>query len=63
MWVWKCDQQFIMRECRLSSFFTIVDWCNFCRELCLIILEMDSEPIGGLDKIVEIDEWKFGKRK
>ena len=24
---------------------------------------MDSEPIGGLDKIVEIDESKFGKRK
>ena len=26
-------------------------------------VEMDSEPIGGLDKIVEIDESEFGKRK
>ena len=32
----------------------IVDWCSFCRaELCVMILEMDSESIGGL---VEIDD-------
>ena len=34
MWVYKCQQQFVMRECRLSSFATIVDWYNFCREVC-----------------------------
>ena len=63
MWVWKCDQQFIMRECRIGSTATIVDWCHFCREVCLTILEEESQPIGGEGKVVEIDESKFGKRK
>jgi hypothetical protein len=40
-----------------------VDWCNFAREVCATILEVDSSPIGGPGKIVEIDESKFGKRK
>ena len=63
MWVWRCEQQFIMRECRIGSCSTIVDWCNFAREVCATILENESEPIGGVGKIVEIDESKFGKRK
>ena len=29
MWVWLCEQQFIMRECCIGSCSTIVDWCNF----------------------------------
>ena len=63
MWLYKCQQQFVMRECRLSSFATIVDWYNFCREVCVTILKRDSEPIGGPGKVVEIDESRFGKRK
>lgn len=63
MWVWRCEQQFIMRECRIGSFSTIVDWCHFSREVCATILETESGPIGGIGKIVEIDESKFGKRK
>ena len=42
---------------------TIVDWYNFCREVCDCILFEDNEKIGGLGKTVEIDESKFGKRK
>ena len=63
MWVWRCDQEFIMRECRMGSCSTIVDWCSFAREVCATILEVESQPIGGVGKIVEIDESKFGKRK
>ena len=63
MWVWKFEQQIIMRECRIGSPNTVVDWCNFCREVCATVLEMKSEPIGGVGKVVEIDESKFGKRK
>ena len=37
MWVWLCEQQFIMRECRIGSCSTIVDWCNFAREVCATI--------------------------
>ena len=42
---------------------TIVDWCNFAREVCVSVLETDSKPIGGPGTISEIDESKFGKRK
>jgi len=42
---------------------TIIDFYNFCREVCSVILEEHSEPIGGHEKVVEIDESKFGKRK
>ena len=41
----------------------IVDWYNFAREVCVAVLEKDSEAIGGPGKVVEIDESKFGKRK
>ena len=61
MWVWRCDQEFIMRECCMGSCSTIVDWCSFAREVCATILEVESQPIGGVGKIVEIDESKFGK--
>ena len=63
LWVWRCDQRFIMRECHLGSNTTIVDWCNFAREVCVSVLETDSKPIGGPGTIVEIDESKFGRRK
>ena len=36
---------------------------SFAREVCATILEVESQPIGGVGKIVEIDESKFGKRK
>jgi transposase-like protein len=42
---------------------TIVDWYNYCREVCVSILEKVSELIGGQGVVVEIDESKFGKRK
>ena len=42
---------------------TIVDWYNFCREVCVEIVAAERGQIGGPGKIVEIDESKFGKRK
>ena len=47
----------------MGSCSTIVHWCSFAREVCATILEVESQPIGGVGKIVEIDESKFGKRK
>jgi len=42
---------------------TVVDFYNFCRDVCAVIFKQQSEPISGPRKIVEIDESKFGKRK
>ncbi|KAH0813378.1 hypothetical protein GEV33_009413 [Tenebrio molitor] len=47
---------------------TIVDWCNFCREVCERDLKENPIEVGGFDqlgvpKIVEIDESKFFHRK
>jgi len=41
----------------------LVDFYNFCRAVCAVISEQQSEPIGGPGKIAEIDESKFGKKK
>ncbi|XP_030752315.1 uncharacterized protein LOC115879561 [Sitophilus oryzae] len=55
-------QSFIMRELSCSA-HTIVDWSSFCREICINWCTRTSVPLGGIGRIVEIDETKFGKRK
>ena len=62
-WIYKLPSTYVKRELQLGSDHTLVDWKNFCREVCVEILEKNSEKIGGEGKIVEIDESKFGKRK
>lgn len=55
-------QQLMMDELECSS-RTVVDWCNFCREVCSTWAERQDFHIGGVGKTVEIDESKIGKRK
>lgn len=62
-WVYELPGEFISRELKIGGEHTVVDWRNFAREVCLSVLEQDSEQIGGPGKFVEIDESKFGKRK
>lgn len=60
-------------ECGIVSWSTIVDYANFCREVCARWLDLHgSNEIGGfrfnddgemIPVIVEIDESQFGKRK
>ncbi|XP_071572814.1 uncharacterized protein [Temnothorax nylanderi] len=50
-------------ETGVSSPTTIVDWFNFCREVCVFWAEKHSEKLGGPGCTVEIDEAKIGKRK
>lgn len=46
------------------SAHTVIDWYNFCRDICVELLEnSESRVIGGPGIVVEIDESKFGKRK
>ena len=40
-----------------------VDWSSFCRQVCIDAVTTDFQPIGGVGKIVEIDESLFGKLK
>ena len=37
---------------------TVVDWYNFCREVCSEVIENENVKIGGPGKAVEIDESK-----
>lgn len=55
-------QEWMMVELQLAS-DTVVNWTNFCREVCLICLVDNSQKVGGPGVIVEIDECKMGKRK
>lgn len=56
-------QHFMMRDMQISS-STYCDWSAFIREVLEYWAFKNSAPmIGGRNKIVEIDEAKFGKRK
>ena len=49
---------------KTTSSKMVVDWYNYCREVCAeIIRRHHTGRIGGPGKIVEIDESKFGSRK
>ena len=62
-WVYKIPQNFAQQETRIGSNNTLVDWHNFAREVCALILDQDDDQIGGEGEIVELDESKFGKQK
>jgi hypothetical protein len=52
----------IQREHNFSR--TIIsDWRQFCRETMVAYVQASSQKIGGPNKIVEIDESKFSRRK
>jgi hypothetical protein len=61
-WVYKFENSQIIRETRLSE-HTVVDWRNFCREVCESVLLDQQGAIGGIGKTVEIDESKFGENR
>ncbi|CAF3281361.1 unnamed protein product [Rotaria sp. Silwood2] len=52
-----------MHELDIGSPNTVVDWKNFCRDICAQYLVNNPMRIGGPGHIVEIDESCFGKRK
>ncbi|GFR06066.1 DDE_Tnp_IS1595 domain-containing protein [Trichonephila clavata] len=54
-----CD---IERDLGFSS-ATSADWRQFVHEQVLDHVELTSSKIGGVGKVVEVDESKFGKRK
>lgn len=42
---------------------TVVEYFNFCREVCYVIVTNNSVPIGGEDKVVEVEESHIITRK
>jgi len=61
-WTYKYTQLIVRHKTRLSR-PTVVDFYNFCWEVCCVVIEEECERIGGPGNVVEIDESKFGKRK
>jgi hypothetical protein len=61
-WVYTASESFVRHELDIAS-QTIVDWYNYAKEVCTFVLERNSEKIGEVGNIAEIDESKFGKRK
>lgn len=54
---------FLMNELQIGT-HTVSDWSNFIREVLEYwVIRNSPTKLGGIDKIVEIDEAKFGKRK
>lgn len=54
--------KYIQRELQLPN-QTIIDYFSFIREVFVHWATLNSEAIGGVGTIVEIDEAKIGKRK
>jgi hypothetical protein len=42
---------------------TACDWFRCCREELCRFVRSESEMIGGVGQVVEVDESKFGRRK
>jgi len=61
-WAHRYPQEIVIYETGIGT-HTAADFFNFLREVCSVVLQEQSEPIGGPGKFVEIDESQFGKRK
>ena len=57
------EQSFLMKECRINSSATIVDWKNFMRDLCLSYFLRNPSKVGGPGVKVQLDESQICKRK
>ena len=51
-----------VKECGVSK-HVVVDWYNFCRDVCGQYFLDHRVTNGGPGRVVEIDESKFGRRK
>ena len=61
-WIYLLPHGFIKSDRIVSTDKTVVDWKNFCRDVCIDILIQDNKKIGGRGHVAEIES-KFGRRK
>ncbi|XP_067124164.1 uncharacterized protein [Centruroides vittatus] len=60
LWSFELDKQdFLMRELQIASVNTILDWKQFCRDICHEWFLLHPVVIGGPGHTVEIDESCF----
>ena len=52
----------IMKELEISSKKDVVNWKQFCCDVCVSFCRNHSQQIGGVDRVVEIDETLFARR-
>lgn len=62
LWVGNASLTLIEEPLEISH-QTSVDWSSFCREVLFCYFIDNKQKLGGIGKVVEIDESKFGKRK
>jgi transposase-like protein len=64
IWCWSFDIPISTQVSILGiSRKSLVDWMNFCRDMCLDYLTANNPRIGGLDHVVEIGESVICRRK
>jgi len=61
-WALKYTQDIVHFETGISA-PTVIDFYNFCREVCTMLIDEELEQIGGVGIIVEVDESKFERWK
>ena len=61
-WAWQFSIKFSVTDLKVSE-KTVIDWFNFCRDVCIHRVMENVQQIGGIGEIVEIDESKFVKAK
>ena len=57
------SQKQILKELDIKSEHTVVDWKQFCRDVCVEQFLNNPQQIGGPGRIVKIDESLFSRRK
>uniref|UniRef100_A0A1X7VK15 Uncharacterized protein n=1 Tax=Amphimedon queenslandica TaxID=400682 RepID=A0A1X7VK15_AMPQE len=57
-WFKELPNKLTEEECVISN-KSVVDWYNFCREVCATIIEEELTQIGGVREVIEIDESKL----
>lgn len=63
LWVDLVQLIAIKKQAEIQQDHTVVDWASFCREVCFDFMVSKKEKVGGVGKILEIDETLVGKRK
>lgn len=67
-WADDLPQNWAQKEANVAERHTMVDWWNFCRDVCVHWVANNHQELGGIDddgqsKTVEIDESFFFHRK